>query len=70
MSGSLEGKTCIITGAGSGIGRAAAVAMAAEGAHVVVADVRGDELRETAELISRHGGWRALAGPMSAKRRT
>jgi NAD(P)-dependent dehydrogenase (short-subunit alcohol dehydrogenase family) len=56
MSGSLEGKTCIITGAGSGIGRAAAVAMAAEGAHVVLADVRVDELRETAELIGRHGG--------------
>jgi NAD(P)-dependent dehydrogenase (short-subunit alcohol dehydrogenase family) len=56
MSGSLEGKICIITGAGSGIGRAAAVAMAAEGAHVVVADVRVDALKETAELISRHGG--------------
>lgn len=56
MSGSLEGKICIITGAGSGIGRAAAVAMAAEGAHVVIADVREDVLKETAELISRHGG--------------
>jgi len=56
MSGSLQGKICIITGAGSGIGRVAAVAMAAEGAHLVVSDVRVNELEETAELISRHGG--------------
>ncbi len=55
MSGSLEGKICLITCAGSGIGRAAAVAMAAEGAHLVVADVRVDKLTETVELISRHG---------------
>jgi len=56
MSGSLEDKACIVTGAGSGIGRAAAAAMAAEGAHVVVADVRVDKLEETAELIGRNGG--------------
>src|SRR6478736_1549570 len=35
----LEGKVCIVTGAGSGIGRASALLFAAEGAHVVVADV-------------------------------
>jgi NAD(P)-dependent dehydrogenase (short-subunit alcohol dehydrogenase family) len=40
MAGSkrFEGKTAFITGAGSGIGRATAVAFAAEGARVVVTD--------------------------------
>src|SRR4051812_17441423 len=35
----LDGKVCIITGAGSGIGRASALLFAAEGAHVVAADL-------------------------------
>ena len=39
MSGRLEGKVAVITGAASGIGRASAVRFAREGAHVVVADV-------------------------------
>ena len=39
MPGRLEGKVAVVTGGGSGIGRAGAVAMAAEGAHVVVADI-------------------------------
>ena len=38
MSGFLEGKFIAVTGAGRGIGRAVALACAAEGAHVVVAD--------------------------------
>src|SRR3954452_3949537 len=37
----LEGKVCIVTGAGSGIGRASAVLFAAEGAQVVAADIDG-----------------------------
>jgi NAD(P)-dependent dehydrogenase (short-subunit alcohol dehydrogenase family) len=37
----LDGKVCIVTGAGSGIGRASALLFAAEGAHVVVADLDG-----------------------------
>jgi NAD(P)-dependent dehydrogenase (short-subunit alcohol dehydrogenase family) len=37
----LEGKVCIVTGAGSGIGRASAVLFAAEGARVVAADIDG-----------------------------
>ena len=56
MPNSLDGKVCMVTGAGSGIGRAAAVAMAAEGASVVVADVRMDELEKTAALVGRDGG--------------
>src|SRR5262245_12058405 len=37
----LEGKVCIVTGAGSGIGRASALLFAAEGARVVAADIDG-----------------------------
>ena len=43
FAGRFEGKRAIITGAASGIGRAAAVRYAAEGGHVMVADVQ-DEL--------------------------
>jgi NAD(P)-dependent dehydrogenase (short-subunit alcohol dehydrogenase family) len=39
MPGRLEGKVAVVTGGGSGIGRAGAVAMATEGARVVVADI-------------------------------
>jgi NAD(P)-dependent dehydrogenase (short-subunit alcohol dehydrogenase family) len=43
MTGRLEGKAAIVTGAGSGIGRAIALRFAAEGARVVVADMSGAE---------------------------
>ena len=39
MGGRLEGKVCVITGAGGGMGREAAVVFAEEGAKVCVADV-------------------------------
>src|ERR1700758_5175745 len=42
MAGRLEGKVCVITGAGGGMGADAAVRFAEEGALVVVADVDGD----------------------------
>jgi NAD(P)-dependent dehydrogenase (short-subunit alcohol dehydrogenase family) len=45
----LEGKTAIVTGAGSGIGRASAIRFAAEGAHVICADLKGHD--ETADAI-------------------
>jgi NAD(P)-dependent dehydrogenase (short-subunit alcohol dehydrogenase family) len=39
MTGALAGKVAIITGAGSGIGRASAIRFAAEGAKVVLGDM-------------------------------
>jgi len=42
MAGRLDGKVCVITGAGGGMGADAAVRFAEEGARVVVADVDGD----------------------------
>jgi len=51
-----EGKTAFITGAASGIGRATAVAFAAEGARVVVTDRVGAALQETAEYVEESGG--------------
>jgi len=50
------GRTALVTGAGSGIGRAIALAFAAEGANVVVAGRRREPLDETAALIEAGGG--------------
>ena len=52
----LQDKTVIITGAGSGVGRASALLFAAEGARVVVADVVDDWAAETVRLVTEAGG--------------
>ena len=44
--GRLEGKTCLITAAGQGIGRASALAMRAEGASVIATDINEGALQE------------------------
>jgi 3-oxoacyl-[acyl-carrier protein] reductase len=49
MSGRLDGKVTIVTGAAQGIGRAYATRFAAEGAHVVVADMREDTGKAVAD---------------------
>jgi NAD(P)-dependent dehydrogenase (short-subunit alcohol dehydrogenase family) len=59
-SGRLAGKVALITGAGSGIGRASAVRFAAEGAAVGVLDRDGEAATGTVELVEAEGG-RALA---------
>jgi NAD(P)-dependent dehydrogenase (short-subunit alcohol dehydrogenase family) len=51
----LADKVAIITGGGSGIGRATALLFAQEGAQVVVADYAPEGGQETVEMIQRHG---------------
>jgi NAD(P)-dependent dehydrogenase (short-subunit alcohol dehydrogenase family) len=60
MQRMLEGKVILVTGAGSGIGRASAEVMGREGATVVVSDMKYAGAEETAHLVTRAGG-RALA---------
>jgi NAD(P)-dependent dehydrogenase (short-subunit alcohol dehydrogenase family) len=56
MSNRLEGCSAIITAAGSGIGRATAMAFVKAGARVVINDVNPERLSETADLIQGQGG--------------
>src|SRR4051794_8902365 len=60
QNGSLAGKVAFVTGAANGIGRAAALAFAREGANVVVADISEQGNRETVRAIEELGG-RGLA---------
>lgn len=56
MPGLLDGKSALVTGAGSGIGRATALAFAREGAWVAAADLKPEAAQETARLVEAAGG--------------
>ena len=58
--GFYQGKVAFVTGAGSGIGRATALAFARAGASVTVADISEQGSRETAREVEEQGG-RALS---------
>ena len=51
----LEGKTIIVTGGASGIGRATCVLAAREGANVAIADINREMAEETARLVEVQG---------------
>lgn len=57
----LKGKVAIVTGAASGIGRASAIAFAAEGAQVAVVDIDNERGAETAARIAAKGGQAVFA---------
>ncbi|MFT4198027.1 MAG: 3-hydroxybutyrate dehydrogenase [Pseudoxanthomonas sp.] len=63
MSNSLHGKVAVVTGAASGIGREVALVLAADGAHVAIADLNLDGARAVAGEIEAAGG-QALAVAM------
>jgi NAD(P)-dependent dehydrogenase (short-subunit alcohol dehydrogenase family) len=65
----LSGRVALVTGAGSGIGRAIAERLAAEGAAVVLVGRRPDPLEETAARIRGAGG-RSLVAPCDVTRST
>ena len=53
--GALEGKSCVIMGAGSGVGRASALLWASEGAQLICADLRKEWVDETVRLVGEQG---------------
>ncbi len=54
--GRVEGKACVVTGAGSGIGKAIAERLAEEGGSVLCVDINGGASTATAEAIRTFGG--------------
>ena len=52
----LEGKVALVTGAGSGIGRAVALRLAQEGARVFCVDLHAESLEQTCEAVLSSGG--------------
>jgi 3-oxoacyl-[acyl-carrier protein] reductase len=58
---SLDGRVAAVTGAGAGLGRSHAVELGRRGARVVLNDLPGAAIRETAELIRDQGGEAVLA---------
>ena len=56
MPGTLEDKIALVTGAGSGIGRASSLVLAREGAKVVVSDINAEGAEATLSTIKEMGG--------------
>lgn len=56
MEKRLEGKVALVTGGGSGIGRASSLAFAGQGARVIVADIMIEGGEETVHMIEKSGG--------------
>jgi meso-butanediol dehydrogenase / (S,S)-butanediol dehydrogenase / diacetyl reductase len=66
--GRLAGKRALVTGAGSGIGRATALRLAADGAAVAAVDVRDDAAERVATEVTDHGGTAvAFVGDVSSE---
>ncbi|HEV3115087.1 MAG TPA: glucose 1-dehydrogenase [Candidatus Binataceae bacterium] len=65
MSGSLEGKTALVTGGGSGIGRATALAFAREGARVAIVDYVPEGRNQTLNMIKEIGDGRFFKADVS-----
>lgn len=72
MTGRLEGKCTIVTGAGSGIGEAAARLFASEGAQVMCADINGAAVEAIADDIGDSATWAAVdvGDPAACERMT
>ena len=67
MAGQLEDKIALVTGGGRGIGQAAALAFAREGASVVVADRDPEGGESTVRLIRDKGGEAMFINPESTE---
>src|ERR1700730_10274143 len=55
MAGRVKGKVAIVTGGGSGMGRAGSVLLAAEGAKVIVADIDAQKGTQVSDAITKAG---------------
>src|SRR5580698_1221395 len=56
MAGTLEGKVILVTGGGSGIGRATSLLLAKQGAKVMIADYAPESAERTVKAIKESGG--------------